>query len=79
MRRLRLADRKGEYRPELAWGLENVGELEDVLHFEIGWELEVIAVSLVALAPVHLLVDPGVFGLEVVEIHADCLEELSGG
>ena len=72
-----------------------MGELEGALDSEIGWELEieievevavaveaeveVTAVSLVALAPVHLLVDPGVFGLEVVEIHAGCLEELSGG
>lgn len=78
-----MGDRKDEYRPELAWGLENVEELEDALNFGIGWELEVevevTVVSLVVLAPVHLLVDPGVSGLEFVEIHADCLEELSGG
>ena len=76
-----MGDRKDEYRPERAWGRENVEELEDALNFGIGWELEVevTVVSLVALAPVHLLVDPGVFGLEFVEIHADCLGELSGG
>ena len=52
-------------------------ELE--LEFELQLEPEpAIAVSPVALAPRHLSLYPGVAELEIVELHADCLEELSG-
>ena len=57
-------------------------EVEFVVEVEVEVQLEpelATAVSLVALAPVHLLVDPGVGELETVGHHAGYLEESSGG
>lgn len=78
--------RAGGPMDEHMQGLENVWALEDMLEPEVGSELVieelelelVTAVSLVVLAPVHLLVDPGVAELEIVGLHADCLVELGG-
>lgn len=60
-----------------------------MLELEVGSKLEVegqlelelelaTAVSLVALALVHLLIDPGVLELEIAELHAGCLEGSDG-
>ena len=85
MKPLRVGVRMGERNFDLVLGLENVWEPGGVLKLEIGSEVEVevqlelaTAVSLVALAPVHLLVDPGEVEPEIVELHADCLEGSDG-
>ncbi|KAL9131520.1 MAG: hypothetical protein Q9175_006744, partial [Cornicularia normoerica] len=67
---LRVGGRMGEHKLELVLGLETVLELGNMFELEIGSELEVQlelakAVSLAALAPIHLLVDPGVIELEI--------------
>lgn len=73
MKPLRVGGPTGEHTLDLVLGLENVSELEVERQLEL-----VTAVSLVAVAPVHLLVDPGVVEPETAEVHADCLEELDG-
>ncbi len=94
MKLLRVGGPMDECRLDLVWDPGNVWDFEDVLNSEVGsepeleLELEVVvqlepelatAVSLVALALSHWLVDPGVFELETVGPPADCLEESSGG
>lgn len=57
--------------------LEPGSELE--LEFEVQLELELeTVVSLVAPAPIHLLLDPGGAELENSELHADCLGGFDG-
>lgn len=81
----------GDHNLDLTEGLESVWELEDAgdleVDFELGSEFDLelegqlepaTAVFLVALALFHLLVDPGVFDLEIAELHAGCLEEWGG-
>ena len=52
-------------------------EPESAVQLEMELELETV-VSLVALAPVHLLLDLGGAELEIWELHADCLGGFDG-
>ena len=52
-------------------------ELESAVRLEMELELETV-VSLVAPAPIHLLLDPGGAELEISELHADCLGGFDG-
>ena len=52
-------------------------ELESAVQLEMELELETV-VSLVASAPIHLLLDPGGAELETSEGHADCLGGFDG-
>ena len=74
---------------ELALDLEHVLELGDLFELEPGSELELgfevqleleleTVVSLVAPAPIHLLLDPGGAELEISELHAGCLGGFGG-
>ena len=74
---------------ELVLDLENALGLGDLVELEPDSELELesalemelepeTVVSLVAPAPVHLLLDPGGAELENSELHADCLGESDG-
>ena len=52
-------------------------EPESAVQSEMELELETV-VSLVALAPIHLLLGPGGAELEISELHADCLGGFDG-
>ena len=68
------------------WELEDALDVEVGLELELGFEVEIqlelelaTVVSLVALPPMHSLVDPGAFALEIVQLHAGCWEGSTGG